>query len=417
MVALVDCNNFYASCERVFNLSLNNKPIVVLSNNDGCVVARSNESKALNIPMGASAFQYKDLFEKNNVNVFSSNYALYGDLSARVMNIISNFSPDVEVYSIDEAFIFFDGFENIDLQNHCKKLKNQIFKWTGIPVSIGISKTKALAKIANKIAKKYPEQTQGVYLMEGKEKQTKGLKWTRIEDVWGIGSRYAARLKNIKVNTAYEFTQLNRTYVRKEFSVVGLRLLQELQGIRTLEIEHPKNKKAIATTRSQKNDIYELEKLEERIATYAISCAEKLRKQKSVAHIVYVFVKTNRFKENQPQYRNAISFTMPYATSSSITITKCAKMALKSIFKEGYGYKKIGVILMGIVPENKLQLNLFRNENPKHKKLMQVIDQLNISENGKIKFGSEDLGRKWKMRQEKLSPKYTTQWSDILVVK
>ncbi|MBL6592418.1 MAG: Y-family DNA polymerase, partial [Flavobacteriaceae bacterium] len=223
MFALIDCNNFYVSCERVFNQKLNNRPVVVLSNNDGCAISRSNEAKALGIPMGAPAFKYEKIFRKHNVEVFSSNFTLYGDMSSRVMSILSKYTPNIEIYSIDEAFLKFDGFDNYDLKSYCQEIKNMVFKWTGIPISIGIAPTKALSKVANRIAKKFPEKTKGVHLIDSNKKRVKALKWLKIKDVWGIGFRHTERLKNIGIHTAYDFINLEDGWVRKNMSVVGLR--------------------------------------------------------------------------------------------------------------------------------------------------------------------------------------------------
>ena len=236
MFALIDCNNFYVSCERVFNPKLNEKAVVVLSNNDGCAISRSNEAKALGIPMGAPAFKYEKIFRENNVQIFSSNFPLYGDMSSRVMSILSKFTPNIEIYSIDEAFLKFNGFENYNLESYCQEIKDMVMKWTGVPISIGIAPTKALAKVANRIAKKFPNQTNGVYLINSKEKRIKALKWLSIGDVWGIGFRNAKRLKNIKINTAYDFINLEDNWVRKNMSVVGLRLKKELEGESTTPI-------------------------------------------------------------------------------------------------------------------------------------------------------------------------------------
>ena len=242
MFALIDCNNFYASCQRVFEPHLIGKPIVVLSNNDGCVIARSNEAKALGIPMGAAAFEYKKLFEDNNVFVYSSNYALYGDMSSRVMNLLMNYSPEIEIYSIDEAFLKFKGFELFNLEEIGHKMRCTVTKGTGIPVSIGFAPTKALAKVANKIAKKYPERTKSVYAIDTEEKRIKALKWTKIEDVWGIGRQHAKRLKAKSIFNAFQFTQLSDDWVRKEMAVVGLRLKHELEGKPTQDLEETKTK-------------------------------------------------------------------------------------------------------------------------------------------------------------------------------
>jgi DNA polymerase V len=300
MFALIDCNNFYVSCERVFNPKLNNKPVVVLSNNDGCAISRSNEAKALGIPMGAPAFKYEKVFRKNNVQVFSSNFPLYGDMSSRVMSILSKFTPNIEIYSIDEAFLKFDGFENYDLQFYCEEIKKTVLKWTGIPVSIGVAPTKALAKVANRVSKKFPNQTKGVYLINSEEKRIKGLKWLKIEDVWGIGFKHTERLKNIKINTAYDFINLEDNWVRKNMSVVGLRLKKELEGKSVLDLEEVRSpKKAIATTRSFEGTITDYEKIKERISTFAICCAEKLRVQNSNCNSIYVFVRSNKFQKTK----------------------------------------------------------------------------------------------------------------------
>ena len=419
MFALIDCNNFYVSCERVFNPKLNKKPVVVLSNNDGCAISRSNEAKALGIPMGAPAFKYEKLFQKNNVKVFSSNFPLYGDMSSRVMNIISKFTPNIEIYSIDEAFLKFEGFENYDLQSYCEEIKKTVEKWTGIPISIGVAPTKALAKVANRISKKFPNQTKGVYLINSEEKRIKALKWLKIEDVWGIGFKHAERLKNIKINTAYNFINLEDSWVRKNMSVVGLRLKKELEGESVLNLEEVKSpKKAIATTRSFEGTITDYEKIKERISTFAICCAEKLRSQNSNCNSIYVFVRSNKFQKNKPQYRNGILMTIPFSTNSNMVISKYAIEGLKRIFKEGINYKKAGTVVMGLDSSENHQLNLFENENPRHKYLMKIIDFVQRKEGqSKIKLASQDLRKRWKMKQEKLSPNYTCKINDIIRVK
>ena len=375
MFALVDCNNFYASCERVFNPKLDKKPIVILSNNDGCVISRSNEAKALGIPMGAPAFKYDSIFKKNKVHVFSSNFPLYGDMSSRVMSILSRYTPNIEIYSIDEAFLEFNGFENYDLENYGKKIRKTILKWTGIPVSIGFAPTKALAKVANRISKKFDNETGGVYVISSKEKKDKALKWLKIEDVWGIGFKHAARLKSYKINKAYDFTMLPDDWVRKQMSVVGLRLKKELEGESVLSLEESRSpKKAIATTRSFEKNITDFEDLKERVSTFSICCSEKLRNQKSNCNSIYVFIKSNRHQKNKLQYRNGIVMTLPYGSNSIITINKYAVEGLKKIYKKNIEYKKAGVIVMGLVPNNRTQLNIFEKENPKHQALMKTLD-------------------------------------------
>lgn len=417
MFALIDCNNFYASCQRVFEPHLIGKPVVVLSNNDGCVIARSNEAKALGIPMGAPAFEYKKIFENNNVYVYSSNYALYGDMSSRVMNLLATFSPDIEVYSIDEAFLKFQGFDFFDLQEYGLQIKKTVTKGTGIPISVGFAPTKALAKVANKIAKKYPERTEGVYVIDTDEKRIKALKWTKIEDVWGIGRKHAKRLKLKNINNAYEFTQLHDDWVRKEMAVVGLRLKHELEGKPTLDLETPKSKKMIATTRSFENMYTKYDDLAERVATYTVSCAEKLRKQDSHCNMIMVFLHTNYFRKDLPQYSRNIVIKSDFPTNSSIELVKYALQGLKAIFQEGYHYKKAGVIVMGLTPVNEAQLSIFNNSNPKHQPLMAVIDRMNKSiGNNKVKFANQSLDRQWKMKQEKLSPRFSTNIKEVITI-
>ena len=419
MFALIDCNNFYVSCERVFNPKLNNRPVVILSNNDGCAISRSNEAKALGIPMGAPAFKYEKIFKKYNVEVFSSNFTLYGDMSSRVMSILSRYTPNIEIYSIDEAFLKFEGFDNYDLESYCKKIQKIVLKHTGIPISIGIAPTKALSKVANRIAKKFPEKTKGVHLIDSNKKRVKALKWLKIKDVWGIGFRHTERLKNIGIHTAYDFINLEDGWVRKNMSVVGLRLKRELEGESVLNLEEVRSpKKAIATTRSFEGTISDFEKIKERISTFAICCAEKLRTQQSNCSSIYVFVRSNKFQKNKPQYRNGIVITIPFSTNSNIIISKYAVEGLKKIFRQGIDYKKAGVIVMGLNSINNYQYNLFENEDIKHQELMRTIDFIQKKEGqSKIKLASQDLKKRWKMKQEKLSASYTCKINEIIKVK
>lgn len=418
MFALVDCNNFYASCERVFRPDLNDKPIVVLSNNDGCVIARSNEAKSLGIPMGAPAFKFKTEFQRNNIHVFSSNYALYGDMSSRVMTMLSSFSPEIEIYSIDEAFLKFDGFDYFDLEKYGLDIRNKVTKGTGIPVSIGFANTKSLTKIANRIAKKFPVKTKGVYTIDTEEKRIKALKWLAIDDVWGIGNKHAKRLKAININTAYQFTQLSDNWVKSNMSVIGLRLKKELEGTPTLDLEQSQTKKSIATTRTFEKTYTEYSDIKERISTFTVTCSEKLRSDKSVCKSILVFLRTNAYSKHQEQYNRSVVVKLPYPTNSSIELAKFAQHGLQQIFKKGYGYKKAGVVVMDINPENITQLSIFENSNPKHKQLMNVVDKLNNTiGNKKIKLASQTLDRTWKMKQENLSPRYTTNIKEVITVK
>lgn len=417
MYALVDCNNFYASCERVFNPDLCHKPVVVLSNNDGCVIARSNEAKAVGVPMGAPAFKYRQLFEANGVHVFSSNFPLYGDLSHRVMTILGGFCPVMEIYSIDECFLDFSGFELHDLNKIGLEMKNKVLKWTGIPISVGFAPTKSLAKAANRIAKKFPERTNGVYAINTDEQRIKALKWLKIEDVWGIGRQHTKRLQAMQVFTAFQFTEMSDYWVRSNLSVVGLRLKHDLQGIPTLQMEDVKDKKNIATTRTFDSNYTKLEQIKERVAGFAVACAAKLRAQHSCCNSIMVFIHTNGYRDDQEQYSRNIVLKLPFATNSSIELAKFAIQALERIFKPGYAYKKAGVIVMDFSPENNQQLNIFENRNPRHIKLMAAIDKINVSYGQqKIRLAAQDTGRVWKMKQEQLSPRYTTNLNEIITV-
>jgi len=417
MFALIDCNNFYASCQRVFRPDLVGKPIVVLSNNDGCVIARSNEAKELGVPMGAVAYQFEKLFEEKNITVFSANFALYGDMSQRVMNILGEYSPEMEIYSIDEAFLKFDGFRFFDLQTMGDEMQRRVIKGTGIPISIGIAPTKALAKVANRIAKKFPQKTKSVYIIDSEEKRIKALKWLKIEDVWGIGRQHSKRLQAIGVKTAYDFTQLNESWVKKNMAIVGLRLKHDLQGMPTLDLEEMQLKKSIATTRSFDRNYTELQQLQERISTFAVSCAEKLRKQKSCCNSLMVFIHTNGHRKDLEQYSRNIVIKLPYPTNSSIELSKFALQALSKIFKAGYQYKKAGVIVQDFTDEDKMQLNLFENSDERHQSLMKSIDKINAAYGQqKIKLATQDIKKVWKMKQEKLSPNYTTKLSDIITI-
>ncbi|GAA4803611.1 Y-family DNA polymerase [Litoribaculum gwangyangense] len=418
MYALVDCNNFYASCERVFNPNLHHKPIAILSNNDGCVISRSDEAKALGLPMGAPIFKWEGFCKINDIQVFSSNYPLYGDMSNRVMKILEQFTPDVEVYSIDEAFLEFIGFKNYDFNDYGNQIRKRILKWIGIPTCVGIAPTKALSKIANKIARKFPEQTKGVYVIDSDEKRIKALKWTKIEDVWGIGWGLQKRLKANGCKTAFDFIQLNDDWVRKTFSITEWKLKKDLEGNPKILLDEPKNKRAIATTRSFDYSYNDLNYIKERVSTFATRCAEKLRKQGSSCHMIIVTLRSDPFRKDAERYRASKHVSLTFPTDSSLVISNEAVKAVSSIFKKGIHYKKAGVIVTGLVPSDNYQLDMFEHEDPKHKSLMSAIDGLNNKyRESKIKIGNQDLKRTWKMRQERLSPKYTTNFNDIISVK
>ncbi|PQV49381.1 DNA polymerase V [Jejuia pallidilutea] len=418
MYALVDCNNFYASCERVFNPNLQNKPVAILSNNDGCVIARSDEAKALNLPMGAPIFKWENFCKTNGISVLSSNYPLYGDMSHRVMTILEQFTPDVEVYSIDEAFLQFKGFNNHDFTAYGTQIRQRILKWTGIPTCVGVAPTKALSKVANKIARKFPKDTKGVYVIDSEEKRIKALKWMNIESVWGIGRGFQKKLKAKGCNKAVDFVNLPDAWVRKNFGSTGFKLKKDLEGIPQLQLDEPTTKRAIATTRSFDYTYDDINYIKERISTFAAICAEKLRKQGSSCYMVYVTLQSDKHKKNLEQHRASRVVTLPYPTDSSLVISREAVRVATQMFKEGIKYKRAGVIVMGLVPTDNQQLQMFDNENPKHKPLMRTIDRLNKKyADNKIKLGNQDLQRTWKMRQERLSPRYTTNINEIIVVK
>jgi DNA polymerase V len=417
MYALVDVNNMYCSCERVFNPKLIGKPMVVLSNNDGCVISRSNEAKALDIKMGAVAHLLEKTFKQNNVHVYSSNYALYGDMSERLMQILADFTPDVEIYSIDEAFLQFKGYDRYDLENFGRKIKRTVLQCTGLPISIGIAPTKALAKVANKIAKKFDSKTGGVYLIDNEQKRVKALTWLKVEDIWGIGRRNARKLNRYGITKAIQFTDTHDSWVKKEFTIVGLRLKKDLQGIPTLSLDEIGNKKSIAVTRSFAKMKTDLSDLKEIIASYACVASEKLRIQKSSCNLIMIFIHSNPFRKDLKQYSNSLVVKLPYATNSSLIIARYARKAIEQIYKKGYEFKKAGIVVMGLVPEAVQQLNMFEACNADHKILMSTIDNLN-AKYGKntLNIASQKLDSAWAMRQQYLSPKYTTDFKDIIIV-
>lgn len=422
MYALVDCNNFYASCERVFQPEYNGKPVAILSNNDGCVISRSYEAKAIGIPMGAPAFQIKELVKEKNVKLFSSNYALYGDLSNRVMGILNQFTPNLEMYSIDEAFLNFDGLNILDYHNYGVLMKTKIQKWVGIPVCVGFAETKALSKIANKIAKKYQERTKGVYVIDSEIKRIKALKWTQVEDVWGIGYRTTKKAKLRNIATAFDFVQPeHENWIKRELGVVGLRLKYELEGKSVMDLEPIANqKKSISTTRSFPKQITDFDLLRERVVTFASICAEKLRNQKSCCHTIIVLLVVDRHTVQTSKYYFNRAITLPYATNSTLTLSNAAIDILKKLHQgnEHLKFKKAGVIVTELTNESSKQLQLFDEENPKHLELMKVMDRLNKKMGEKkIKLASQNLNLTWNMKQNHLSPKFTTNFKDILEIK
>ena len=420
MYALVDCNNFYASCERVFQPQFNGRPVAILSNNDGCVISRSEEAKEAGVIMGVPEFKIRELVKEKDIKIFSSNYPLYGDLSERVMKILEGFTPNIEVYSIDEAFMNFEGMQIKDFNEYGIQIRSRILKWVGLPTSIGFAPTKALSKVANKIAKKFESRTKGVYVIDTDGKRIKALKWTKIEDVWGIGHRTAKKLKAKNVNTAFEFTSPHlEAWIKKEMGVIGLRLKYELEGKSVLGLDIPEQKKSIAITRSFPKQISDFDLLRERVSTFASVCAEKLRKQNACCQSIIVMLVVDKHKTSAVKYHyyNKVHI-LPFATNSDLTISNVAIQLLKKILSENeiQKYKKAGVIVSDLIPEDSKQFQLFDEENPKYLALMKAMDFLN-KKNGTrvVKLGTQNE-KTWDMRQNHLSPRYTTTFKEILTI-
>ncbi|WP_312766580.1 SOS mutagenesis and repair protein UmuC [Epilithonimonas sp.] len=408
MYALLDCNNFFVSCERTLDSKLENQPVVVLSNNDGCVVSRSNEAKALGIPMGAPAFKYKELFAEHNVKAFSAKFELYNYYSQQVMNLAKSFVTDYEVYSIDELFLDFHGFKYFDLNDYCCKIRKEIEdKLKGLPVSIGVAPTKTLCKIANHIVKKNPEQyLDGVYIMDSKEKIESALKDLDIGDVWGIGRKSAIKMMDHGVYKAWDLLAKPEMWIRKIMGIQGVRMINELKGIPQLELDSPSAKKSIVVSRSFMKMVTNKEEIAERIETFAIYCAEKLRKQNSCCKVISVFIQTNRFRKELGEYKDGFSIVLPNPSSSSIVLAKYANSIFKAIYKEGFYYKKAGVMVSSFVPDNERLINLFEEDiDSKHIPIMKAIDKLN-SKYGKDKIRLGTMSGKNTYGRATLSPEY-----------
>ena len=424
MIAIVDCNSFYCSCERVFRPDLYNKPVVVLSNNDGCVVSRTDEAVALGVTMAVPYFQVKDLAEQNKMEVFSSNYNLYGDMSRRVMETLRLLAgkDNVEVYSVDEAFVNLGDVHNV--YDICKSFKDTVEQWTGVKVSVGAAPTKVLAKMANRLAKKNKERSGCIAVLDTPGKIAYALQNTIVNDIWGIGRRYAEKIQLYGVYTAYDLRNKNDKWAQDNLGgVVGLRLLRELKGEPAIMMREPlNNKKNIATTRMFGSPVSTLKDIKEAVATYTSIAATKLRRQQSAASMISVFVVVKLPKNQQPSYHGqTVSnyLTLSYATSSTNDLIKVALALVQTIYKEGLLYNKAGVMLMGLVPDVSVQANLFvppsQNNN---RMLMNVIDNINASmRDDKVKFAAAGVTKNWKMRQEMHSPRYTTRWNEMRKVR
>ena len=418
MFALADCNNFFVSCERVFRPDLQGRPVIVLSNNDGCAVARSNEAKALGIKMGDPFFKIKDIVTKNRVEVFSGNMALYGDMSQRVRWVLEEFAPSIEVYSIDEAFLDLRGMDNMDFDAYAKQISAQCWKMVSIPVSVGISPTKTLAKIASKLCKQYPKLRGGCYMHRPQDIE-KVLRKYPVEDVWGLGRRSCAKLHSVGVKTAYEFTQIPEYTVRRIFGITGVRTWRELRGEPCIEFEDGfEAKQSICVSRSFASELSGRDELCEQIANFASSMAEKLRQQRSVACEMNVFAYTNRFKENAPQTYGTKLVHFENPTNDQRTIVTAAVAAMSEVWREGYGYKKAGVVATDILSENDVVHSLFEDTESleKERKITSALDVINGTfGKGVVKLAVQGSGRV-RSQSESQSPHYTTRWSDIPTV-
>jgi len=409
--ALVDCNNFYASCERVFNPKLEGRPVVVLSNNDGCVVARSNEAKALGIGMGVPAFEIEDIIRKNGVEVFSSNYALYADMSSRVMETLSAFTPDMEVYSIDEAFLNLAGFD-CSLTDYGRKIWRTVKQWTGMPVTVGIARTKTLAKIANRIAKK-SAKANGVLDLTDSPYLDKVLAETPVEKVWTVGIKSALKLKGAGIKTALALRDADIGWVRQKFGVVGVRTVYELRGISCYPLEqNPPAKKSIAVSRMFGEPVESIEELKEAIASYASRAGRKLRGQGLAAGVMTVYVTTSRFIENR--YFNSHTVEFAVATSDTIELIRNACRCIDRLYRKGCAFKKCGIIFNALVPENQVQKGLFdKVDRLKSRRLMRVIDSINTRLDSPLQWAAEGLAQPWKVKFKRRSCRYTTRWDEL----
>jgi len=417
--ALVDCNNFYVSCERVFDPKLDGKPVIVLSNNDGIVVARSNEAKALGIAMGVPAFQIRSLIRAHDVQVFSSNYALYGDLSRRVMDTLAQFSPHVEVYSIDEAFLSLSGFTSRNLTEYGRTIRATVKRWTGIPVSVGIAETKTLAKIAGEVAK-HRRDAGGVCDLTAWPDRNTLLADIPVEDVWGVGPNWARLLTEHGVHTARDLREADEHWIRKRMGVTGARIVQELRGVSCLTVEDcPPPKQAVTVSRMFGRPITTLAEMQEAVAAYTARAGEKLRQERVAATALTVFLTTNPFKTDEPQYSNAVTITLPVATDATPELLRYALRGIERIYREGYRYNKAGVMLTALVPASQHQLDLFEDrERARSSRLMRLLDRVNTEMGaGTLRYAAEGYVKRWRTRFERRSPVNTTNWRDLPVAK
>jgi DNA polymerase V len=417
--ALVDCNNFYVSCERIFNPKLNGRAVVVLSNNDGCVVARSNEAKALGIKMGVAAFEIAGLLKKHNVIAMSSNYTLYADMSGRVMEVLSGFTPEMEVYSIDEAFLNLAGF-NGSLHDYARQIRQTVKKWTGMPVSIGIGRTKTLAKIANHIAKRSVQanpplrgEVSGVFDLASAANINEVLAQVPVEKVWGVGIRTTIKLKRAGIETAFDLSKADVGWIRNCFGVVGVRTVYELGGVCCYQLENnPPAQKSIIVSRMFGEPVEDVERLKEAAATYAARAGERLREQKLAAGAMSVFVNTSRFIKNS--YFNSHTIEFAVSTNDTMELIRAANSCVDKLYRQGCQFKKCGIILIGLVSENRVQRGLFGNgEREKSDRLMRAIDDINAKVSTPVRWAAEGIEQPWQAKFKRRSKRYTTRWDEL----
>ncbi|MEE9351712.1 MAG: Y-family DNA polymerase [Thiotrichaceae bacterium] len=416
MYAIVDCNNFYASCQRIFRPELEGKPIVVLSNNDGCIIARSNEAKRLGVPMAAPEYKWQGFFKANDIHVFSSNYALYGDMSSRVMSILERFHPNIEVYSIDEAFINFSSVPKATLHEHARELHEVIKQWLGLPVSIGIAPTKTLAKLANHISKKDPKLNNVLVLSDKRQAQL-AMKKVAIGNVWGVGRRWAEALQHNGIRTAADLANADHRWIRQRYSVVLQRTAMELAGISCIEMADTPDRKQILVSRSFRPKVTEYGLLRQFVAGYVSRAAEKLRSQHSLAKNITIFIRT-KSERLESSHANTRSINLSQYTADTATLIRAAGWAVKQMYQPGMVYYRAGIMFNDLIPDKNQQLCLFSNANynEQSRKRMRLLDDVNR------KFGSETLcfasepKQRWQMHQNHLSPAYTTRWDDLLEV-
>jgi DNA polymerase V len=416
-IAIADANEFYVSCERVFDASLRSRPVVVLSNNDGCVISRSREAKALGIGMGVPLFKVRDVVEENGVAVFSSNYALYGDVSLRLADAFHEFTADVEVYSIDEAFLGLEERPGETFGEQGLEIKAKVYKWTGIPCSLGISRTKTLAKVAQRFTKKHPE-AQGVLDLTASSEQAAVLDETPVGDVWGVGPAYAKLLRGKGIETARQLRDADRRWVRQRMTVVGARIVEELRGVSCIPLEKcPQGRKSVTCSRSFGVPVKSQGELREAVATYMTKAAERLRHSRLAAGVVTVFINTSRFDPG-PQYSNSATFELAYTTDSTDELLAWALRGLEQVYRPGYRYKKAGVMLNRLTPADELSMRLFGDEQfEKSRRVMRAVDEINARHGrGTVRFGAAPAKGRWETKFLRRSRCYTTCLDEVLRV-